>query len=193
MINNIVEIDKWVINQVLYFRTPTATAAMKYITVLGESTAYVIYSIIMIVILAYLGNKERRINQIIEYCVTMIGGSVLLILLKELIQRPRPISETTLIQVDGWSFPSGHAMMSVVFYGILLYIIIHRVKARQLQLLACAATVLIVVLIGVSRVYLQVHYLSDVIAGYIIGICWLIFCLVGLRIYRSINHVDINI
>jgi membrane-associated phospholipid phosphatase len=95
----------------------------------------------------------------------------------------RPISETSLIKALGWSFPSGHAVMSVVFYGIITYFIVRSVKSWNLRVFTVMAAGFIVFIVGFSRIYLQVHYLSDVLGGYASGFFWLAMCITGLEAY----------
>lgn len=174
-------VDRWVISHVLYFRAPIVTSFMKSVTLLGGGVTILLSSIIVAVSLAF----RKRIDYIIGYLVAVLGGSVLIAVLKAVIHRPRPITGTTLIQVGGWSFPSGHAMMSVIFYGILSYFIIRALKSWRLQVLSATMAGFMVFLIGLSRIYLQVHYLSDVIAGYVGGLFWLSICITGLEVYRK--------
>jgi undecaprenyl-diphosphatase len=82
------------------------------------------------------------------------------------------------MQQKGLSFPSGHAIMSMTFYGLLIYIFNHSVEHPALRIILCGLLVVLVLLIGFSRVYLRVHYASDVLAGFIIGFLWLLISLV---------------
>lgn len=93
-------------------------------------------------------------------------------LLKFVIQRPRP-EGIGLIAASGYSFPSGHSMVAMAFYGFLIYLIWHSAKDRRVRLMYCVALGLIIAGIGVSRVYLGVHYATDVLAGLLISLAWL--------------------
>ena len=183
IINNeaIVSIDNWVLDNILYFRTPFVTWIMIIITNIGEwITVYLLSIPITIYMLA-----KKRIGSAIGYVVAVIGGGGLSILLKYAIGRERPISETTLIRVGGFSFPSGHAMLSVVFYGMIAYFLIKRSNTWKMKLFIMTSTGFMIFLIGLTRLYLHVHYLSDVIAGYVGGMFWLIICITGLEIYQK--------
>lgn len=175
-----VVVDKWVISHVLYFGAHPVTEFMKSVTFLGSGVTIASSSVIVIVSLAL----RKRIDYIAGYLTAILGDSILIVVLKEAIHRPRPITETTLIQVGGWSFPSGHAMLSIVFYGIISYFIIRDLKSWRLQVLTCTLAGFLVFLIGLSRIYLQVHYLSDIVAGYAGGLFWLSICITGLEVYR---------
>jgi len=175
-----VAVDKWVVSHVLYFRAPLVTEFMKSITFFGSGATIAFLSIIVIVFMLW----KRRMDYIAGYLMAILGGSVLIVVLKEAIHRPRPISGTTLISVGGWSFPSGHAMLSVISYGIVAYFIIRALRSWRLRVLTCTVVGFLVFLIGLSRIYLQVHYLSDVVAGYAGGLFWLSICITGLEVYR---------
>ena len=98
----------------------------------------------------------------------------LMFLLKNLFNRKRP--EIPLLEeAKGLSFPSGHALMSVTFYGLLIYMVYKYVKRKELKWTLITLLVLLIMIIGTSRIYLRVHYASDVIAGYSMGFLWLVF------------------
>jgi undecaprenyl-diphosphatase len=95
-------------------------------------------------------------------------------LLKGLFDRERP-TVPLLFHAKGLSFPSGHALMSVTFYGLLIYMILKGVRNPVLKWTLIGLLILLIIIIGCSRVYLRVHYATDVIAGYCIGFLWLVF------------------
>ena len=94
-------------------------------------------------------------------------------LLKYIIQRPRP-TEFRIIDESGYSFPSGHSMVSAAFYGFLIYLIYKNVKNKYVKWGLITVLSLLIILIGISRIYLGVHYTSDVLAGFLIAISYLI-------------------
>jgi undecaprenyl-diphosphatase len=96
--------------------------------------------------------------------------------LKRLFHRKRPLIPL-LEPASGLSFPSGHAMMSVTFYGLLIYIVSHTIKDQPLKRTLVFSLIVLIAAIGFSRIYLRVHYASDVMAGYIIGLLWLLVAL----------------
>jgi len=98
----------------------------------------------------------------------------LMFLLKGLFDRERP-SVPLLFHAKGLSFPSGHALMSVTFYGLLVYMVFKGVKNPTLKWTLIGLLIILIMIIGGSRVYLRVHYATDVIAGYCIGFLWLVF------------------
>jgi membrane protein DedA with SNARE-associated domain/membrane-associated phospholipid phosphatase len=176
----LVAVDRWVISHVLYFRTPFVTDFMRSVTFFGSGLTITIASMVVIGFLVL----RKRFDYLIRYVVTIAGGSMLITLLKALIHRPRPLPESMLTQARGWSFPSGHVMMSVIFYGVLAYFIILALRSWRLQVFTGMLVAFLVFLVGLSSIYLQSHYLSDVIAGYVGGLFWLSVCITGLEVYR---------
>jgi undecaprenyl-diphosphatase len=104
-------------------------------------------------------------------------------LLKSIFERARPVHEHGVLTADGWSFPSGHASGSMLVYGLLGYLII-RHTPRVWHLPVALLSVLLIVFVGFSRVLLQVHYLSDVLAGYSSAVAWGALCVAGLETAR---------
>ena len=96
--------------------------------------------------------------------------------LKGLFQRARPLHNHGFIVEHGWSFPSGHAFGAIVFYGMLAYVLL-RLLPPRFHRVAIAAAITLVGMIGISRILLQVHYFSDVLAGFASGAVWLLVCI----------------
>ena len=96
--------------------------------------------------------------------------------LKHFFGRPRP-DVPLLFKADGLSFPSGHALFSITFYGLLVYLLYHALKRRGVRWTVITLLVILMLIIGFSRVYLRVHYASDVIAGFCVGFIWLVFAI----------------
>lgn len=144
------------------FVTPIA----KNITHLGGAIFLITLSLILLLII-----KNKKIGILIWL---NLGISVLLNqALKFIIQRPRP-TEFRIINESGYSFPSGHSMISAAFYGFLIYLIYKNVKNKYLKWSLITLLSLVILTIGISRIYLGVHYTSDVIAGFLISISYLI-------------------
>ncbi|WP_433493075.1 phosphatase PAP2 family protein [Nocardia grenadensis] len=104
--------------------------------------------------------------------LTGAGGLTLNPVVKELVARLRPVVETPVYRSDGWSFPSGHAMSSLVCYGILLLVFAPVLHTRARRVVTGCA-LLLVAAVGLSRIALGVHYLTDVLAGWLLGSLWL--------------------
>lgn len=120
-----------------------------------------------------------------SWIAALVGAGILDRVLKEAIQRPRPAYAATILHGQSFSFPSGHALVSLVAYGMTAYfaIVLWLGDASWWTAVSCAATILILG-IGVSRLYLGVHYFTDVIAGYAVGAVWLAACVTGAEIAR---------
>ena len=155
------EINK--LDMLLITRTESATKFFKFVTRFGDW-----YIIIGIIILSFIFYKK--------YFKFILTNAVLITLinqcLKFLIQRPRP-SGFQIIEVGGYSFPSGHAMISTAFYGFIFYLIYKSNLSNRYKIVLAIIVTLLIVLICISRVYLGVHYLTDVIAGVSLAILYL--------------------
>lgn len=141
------------------------TIIAKIITMLGS--AYVIIPVCIISTIYFSRKKESiyiPINLIIIFAMNQI--------LKRIIQRPRPI-ENRIVEETGYSFPSGHSMVSMAFYGLFIYLIYKNVKNKYIKWLLITLISIFIILIGISRIYLGAHYASDVIAGFCLSICYL--------------------
>jgi undecaprenyl-diphosphatase len=184
----LVMVDQWVVGRVLYFRSQLTTSVMKLITQLGGAKFIAPCSLLVILFLILKKYYYRAAG----FTVAVIGGSLLNSILKVLIHRLRPISETTLISVYGWSFPSGHAMSSVIFYGMITYFLIKATDSWKSRSFFIVTAVFVATLIGFSRIYLQVHYLSDVLAGFAGGLFWLSVCITGLELYDLKRKIEMK-
>ncbi len=138
----------------------------KFITNLGGATFVVVVALILLVA---IHNKKIGIS----ICSNLVIVTGINLLLKNILQRPRP-TEYRLIDESGYSFPSGHSMISMAFYGFIIYLIYKYVKNKYLKWLLITMLSILIVAIGVSRIYLGVHYTSDVLAGFLISISYLV-------------------
>ena len=161
-------------------RNPTMTTIMKTITKLSD-TSYIIIIAIILTLLFLFKFKQKEVAKLIPSNLIFI--TLLNQTLKIIFQRERPFGYH-LIEMSGYSFPSGHAMVSMAFYGLLIYIIYHLVKNKTLRNILIIMNVLIIFFIGISRVYLGVHYISDIIAGYSISIIYLLLFTKLLRKFK---------
>jgi membrane-associated phospholipid phosphatase len=111
-----------------------------------------------------------------------VGAEIITVGLKHGFQRDRPFFSDPLATESSYSFPSGHASVSLAVYGTLGFIAARHLGSRRAQFAVLAGTAGLVLLIGFSRLYLGVHFLSDVIAGYSLGIAWVALCVVLLQL-----------
>ena len=148
--------------------SPVLTFAMQAVTQLGSTWFVVAVGGLLVWRLAALGQSRS-----VWLFVTIVaGGEICDQLLKLLFQRPRPEAFFGLPEPSSYSFPSGHSVASCCFYGALATLLAARVRTPLAKGSVWLATALIVVLVGLSRVYLGVHHATDVIGGYLAGIAW---------------------
>lgn len=162
--------DSIITNMITAFRSPQMTEVMLFISFLGGNYFLSLAIILMVLVLWKTHRKDAYMFGFI-----FLSGVGLNLLLKEIFQRPRP--DEPLIIEALYSFPSGHAMNSFVFYAALTYFVFFHMKNKKLGMLLSFLAGLLVFLIGISRVYLGVHYPSDVIAGFLAGLCWFVLIL----------------
>jgi membrane-associated phospholipid phosphatase len=146
---------------------------MLFITFLGKHQ-FLIPANLVLIFYFLLVTKQNWFS--IRVITISISSLVLMLLLKQLFQRKRPLSPL-LKAAKGLSFPSGHAIMAVTFYGLLIYILQHTIEVDWLRVVVTLLIVVLIFLIGFSRIYLRVHYASDVLGGFIIGSFWLLISL----------------
>jgi undecaprenyl-diphosphatase len=165
--------------------TPLGRAVCTWISYIGSFPAMAGLALAGGLVLAL----RRRWMVLGGWATAFAGGGLLDGLLKLAIRRPRPPTAAASL-VHSWSFPSGHAMGSLIGYGMLAYLLVslgvHR-RGAQFAILASAAV--LTVAIGISRLYLGVHYFSDVVGGYAAGVLWLSTCVSGLEVARRWRDV----
>lgn len=159
------------------------TAIMWRITKLADHRFLVPANLTLI---AYFLFIRRRSWFSIRVAAVALSSLGLMFAFKKLFRRKRPL-EPLIQQARGLSFPSGHAMMSATFYGLLIYITWHTINNRPLKALLILSMAGLINGIGLSRVYLRVHYASDVAVGYTIGFCWLLISLDLLKRIEEFN------
>ena len=152
--------------------TPDVTRFMVDITNLGGVYLALFVTCAMTLYLLY----KRYWWELFNIFLVIGGGETVLVLLKLLFHRPRPTLQ--LLMAHGYSFPSGHAFSAVIVYGFLIYITWKLIKSEALRLIIFSAAILLIILIGISRVYLNVHWLTDVLGGYAAAFVWLVFCII---------------
>ena len=130
--------------------------------------------------------RQRQRGLCLGWVTAFVGNAVLNRTLKSVFERARPVHDNALAFADGWSFPSGHASGSVVAYGMLAYLLVRLLPARfasaHLPVVALAAALAFTT--GSSRVFLQVHFATDVLAGFASGSAWLAVCIGALELRR---------
>ncbi len=154
--------DNYIINLFKY-KSDILTNIMKIITFLGSALSIILLTVLLIIV---VNGKRNKILILINVIVTTLLNQ----LLKNVFQRGRPID--SIIEESGYSFPSGHSMVSMAFYGFLIYLV-YKSNIKYKGLIIGLLSVLIV-LIGISRIYLGVHYPTDVIGGFTLSLSYLL-------------------
>ena len=143
-----------------------ATPIAKFITNFGGAIFIIILTVVLFVLI-----KNKKIG--ISIISNLVIITAIIQILKRIVQRPRP-TEYRIIEETGYSFPSGHSMVSMAFYGYLIYLIYKYVKNKYLKWISIILLSILICSIGISRIYLGVHYTSDVLGGFFISISYLI-------------------
>jgi undecaprenyl-diphosphatase len=169
--------DEAVIRWLAAHHTTAMDAVMMEITTLGTS---IVVTMVIAVAALFLVPTGQKYSAILLFAATF-GGIVLNAVLKLGFNRPRPSMFIPLVQATSSSFPSGHAMTAAIGYTTVAYLAARQHKRRWARWLIMISAFVIVALISFSRVYLGVHYPSDVLAGIIIGLAWAAFCMATLE------------
>ena len=158
--------DSTIFNYIASFRCNALTVLFKNITEFGN---WKVISTIGIILIIALKKKDK-------IAILIAGGTPVIInsIIKNIIKRPRPSLELSLVEEKSFSFPSGHAISTMVFYGFLIYLVLKKVKNKMLKIALTIILSLLILCIEISRIYLGAHFASDVLAGLCLGICLLL-------------------
>ena len=149
--------------------TPSTTNLMLFITFFG-SIYFLIPAYLLLIGYFLLSKKTQRLS--LDVAAVGISSTLILFFLKDIFHRHRPY-DPLVANVNGWSFPSGHSFCSFTFFGLLIYILWNQPMNRALKWPLTILFFLFACAIALSRVYLHVHYASDVVAGFLLCIVWL--------------------
>ena len=184
--NNISSFDSFIYKYFFHIRNNFFNVFFVFFTRLGDIIPVTIITICLLMAL----NKEDRY---------ILGSSMIITLLlnqglKYIIQRPRPPIEERLISQGGYSYPSGHSMMAMCLYGVVIYLINTKLKNKKLKIILTILLSIIILLIGISRIYVRVHYPSDVLGAYLLTILILIIniTLINNHIRGNMNDKDVD-
>lgn len=166
---SVINIDSVITNWVYTIRTPFLNTLMKIITDLANVESIVVFLLIVFGVLLVL----RKQKYILAMLVSSVCSYAFVAIIKELIQRQRPTIANALAVETSFSFPSGHTMIAVAVYGLLFYFLTRISKPKWLKILLSISGVIVVLAIGFSRIYLGVHWSSDVFASLLLGVSWL--------------------
>ena len=151
------------------FVTPIA----KFITNFGGA---IFLSIATVMLFLFIKNKKIGLSIISNIVISAVLNQ----LLKRILQRPRP-TEFRIVEETGYSFPSGHSMVSMAFYGYLIYLIYRYIKNKYVKWTLITILSILICLIGISRIYLGVHYTSDVLGGFLLSISYLVIYISSIK------------
>jgi membrane-associated phospholipid phosphatase len=156
--------------------TPRMTTAMFAITALGSTEVATLIAIAFGIYFIF----RRRFYWLTVFMSSVFGGMLINRLLKYAFHRPRPFFDNPLLTLTGYSFPSGHTMMATVLYGVVAAYLFTTTSDWWRRGLIALSALLLITLVGFSRMYLGAHYFSDVLGAMAEGLAWLSFCLIGL-------------
>lgn len=181
----VITTDELLIDKIAYklfvekLRTPSLNNLMKLIATISNTPATIIFIILLLI---FIKNKKVALtiptNLLIITSINQI--------LKLIFQRPRPVGYR-LLEIGEYSFPSGHAMTSMALYGLLIYLTYKLVKNKNLKVLFITISIFMILIIGISRIYLGVHYCSDVLVGWSLSIIYLIIYINILKKYKIVS------
>lgn len=170
----ITSLDRKVTDFIISFRSPQLNKVFQFITDLGDLYGYIILA-------AFCGIgfylKFKNWQYVLEMLFVLIIAGLSNLALKQVINRARP-DAAHLVAVETLSYPSGHAMSAIAFYGFLIYLFYNFKMNTLLKTGIILIFSFLILAIGVSRVYLGVHYPSDIVGGFIAGFIWIIFCVI---------------
>ena len=161
--------------------SPALTQAAKIISWFGSVAFLTIASIIAAIVFV----RNRWFDALLGLALTMLGGSVLNTILKHFFERQRPIFENPLVNLTTFAFPSGHTMGATLFYMFIAAVVAYAMKSRPIRILAFSCAMLIVALIGATRIYLGAHFFTDVLGAIVAGLAWLAFCWTAVETLRK--------
>ena len=176
----ITSIDAVINADMSLLQAPLLSKTMMFITNVASPMHLLVLSLLLSGLLAYW--KRWRSSLLLLFSMT--GGVLFVALIKEILQRARP--ENALVKVSGYSFPSSHAATALLFSATLLYIFKDDIKNKAAQYIFILASILFALAVGFSRIYLNVHWFSDVIGGFSLGIFWLTLVIIGFIIASSL-------
>ena len=164
---NIVGFDNAIYNFFSNLRADFTTGFFKTITRFADEEILILLAVISLIFI-----KDRMIG--LSIAINLSCSGLINHLLKEIVQRPRPIVDFKMVEEASFSFPSGHAMTSLTFYGLIMYYAYKKIKNKAIRNTICIALSILIFFIGISRIYLGAHYASDVLAGFLCGIVYLV-------------------
>ena len=175
---SIIALDSYLVNLFYFYREEWLAVFFSLVTFLGSSSLVIVVAIALI----YFFFVKRKFAYILSFVITFFGAEFSVYVLKEVVGRVRPPVDMAFLVENSFSFPSGHATIAVALYGFIIYILFRESGGRSRRMAILFIGVLLIFLIGLSRLYLGVHFLSDVVGGFLLGLLWLIIGIVVSKI-----------
>jgi membrane-associated phospholipid phosphatase len=172
--NELGAFDDTITEFVLSFRQNSLTGFFEFMTEVGDRYAYVVISILLG---AYFFIRHRSWKFIGQTVLVLMLSTLSNVVIKKFVNRARPTLEH-LVTVNTLSYPSGHSMAAMAFYGFLIYLSFQVNMPRIIRAIVVVLLIFIILCVGVSRIYLGVHFPSDVAAGFMGGLIWVTFCVI---------------
>ncbi|ULT59124.1 phosphatase PAP2 family protein [Neobacillus drentensis] len=179
--HKIIRFDSTIIGYVQGWETPALTRIMMFFTFIGSAPFVVVLSLIL---LFFLYKVLHHRLELILFVYAVIGSAILNQLLKQFFHRMRP-DFNRLIEIGGYSFPSGHAMNAFTVYATITFLLWRHISYRWGRAILLVGSIFIFILIGRSRIYLGVHYPSDIIGGYFASGFWVGTAILFFQIYKE--------
>ena len=175
--NNFSYIDDKIESFILSIRNKNLTDTMNTITNIGSAYSLIVITILL---LFFLKNKKTCLLITLNLIFSFLSSQIV----KFILQRERPIN-IGLVSASGYSYPSGHSMVSMAYFGFMAYLIYKNISNVFLKIIFIMLFILLSIVIGFSRIYLGVHYFSDVLGGFLLSIFYL-------SLFININNTRIN-
>jgi membrane-associated phospholipid phosphatase len=172
--NELGKFDKVISDYVISFRKDSLTKYFTFMTHVGDRYGYITVSLVLAL---YFFLKQRSWKFIGQTVLVLMLSTLSNVIIKEVVGRERPALEH-LVTVNTLSFPSGHSMAAMAFYGFLIYLSTQLKIGRIVRGLVVLLLVVAILSVGISRIYLGVHFPSDVAAGFAGGLIWVAFCII---------------
>jgi membrane-associated phospholipid phosphatase len=168
-------LDQQVTGAIEEFHSPARDRAASTVTILGGQSFLLPATVVVVAVLALRG---RRVSALL-FAGVVVGGLLLEVALKIVYHRARPSLWPALVTERTYSFPSGHATMATLFYGGVAAVVLHLSRSQAVRGAALAIATLVILGVACSRVYLGAHWTTDVVAGILIGLFWVVVCATG--------------
>ena len=181
--NELTGIDKSVTEYIISFRSEALTNYFTFATDLGDRYAYIVITVFLA---GYYFFKQRSWKFILQTTLVLLLATFSNIVLKRVFNRARPTLDH-LVTVNTLSYPSGHSMSAMAFYGFLIYLCLRYNMRTWLKVVLVFVLVITILSIGISRIYLGVHFPTDVAAGFVGGLIWVAFCAVVFNVFELLR------